>query len=133
MELARFFISDEKSHEEALQRVDYLMDLNEGEGPEAGTDEGIELELLAMVIEKYEKVHFPIDLPSPVEAVVFALEQKGLLQVDLSKILNSRSRASELLNGNMTGLSRSMMQKLHRELDIPAEILIQDIPRVGCS
>lgn len=111
----------------ALARIDELMDFNDGEGPRLESDEGRELDVLSTLAERYEETAFPMDLPSPVAAVLFALEQKGLRQADLANILKSRSRASELLHGNLKGLSRHMMQVLHRNLNIPAEILIQDI------
>jgi len=121
-------VNNVASHIEALDRVDYLMDMNDGEGPEVGSEELSELDVLSVLVSKYEENAFPLDLPSPVEAVRFALELHGLKQVDLSQILGSKTRASELLNGKLKGFSRPMMQKLHKELHIPAEILIKDFP-----
>jgi len=113
-----------------LARIDDLMDMNEGQGPLPETDEFNELDVLSVLAEAYEENAFPLgEIEDPIEAVLFALEQRGLERADLGKILGSRSRASELLNGNMKGLSRHMMQVLHRHLKIPAEILIRDIPQ----
>lgn len=120
-------VHNDDDYQETMARIDVLMDLNGGEGPEMGTPEADELEIRAVLAERYEEEAFPLDLPSPVDAVKFALEQRGLVQSDLSRILRSRSRASELLSGNLNGLSRRMMQGLHKHLHIPAEILIRDM------
>lgn len=122
-------IQNQEDLNAALARIDELMSLNDGEGPDASSDENRELDVLSILAERYEEKAFPMDLPSPIAAIEFALEQQGLNQADLGKILNSRSRASELLHGNMKGLSRKMMQVLNQRLHIPAEILIQDIPQ----
>ncbi|MBT5188153.1 MAG: transcriptional regulator [Kordiimonadaceae bacterium] len=110
----------------AMVRIDALMEMNNGEGPPADSAEGRELAVRAIIAEVYEDEAFPMDLPTPVEAVKFALEQQGLEQKDLANILHSKSRASELLSGSLKSLSRRMMQRLHDKLHIPAEILIRD-------
>lgn len=122
-------IHNQKELDAALARVDDLMDMHDGEGPDAESDEGMELQILSILVEKYEEEAFPMDLPSPMAAVRFALDQQGLGQADLAVLLKSRPRASELLNGNMKGLSRRMMQVLNKQLHIPAEILIQDFQK----
>ena len=76
----------------------YLDRMNEIFYAEEGTPESEELDLLALVLEKYEDEHYPIDAPDPIEAIRFMMEQMGLEDKDLGKILNSRSRASEILN-----------------------------------
>lgn len=118
-------IHDDASYEAAMSRIDALMDMNDGEGPEAGTEAGDEMDVLVTLAEKYEETRFPIDLPTPVVAVRYALEFRGLDQADLGRILHSRSRASELMSGKMTHLSRGMMVKLHRDLGVPAEVLLR--------
>jgi HTH-type transcriptional regulator/antitoxin HigA len=107
-------------HKAALRRIDRLMDAA------AGTAAGAELEVLAILVEKYERERFPIAPPSPVEAIRFRMEQMGYTQADLARVLNSRSRASELLSGGRKRLSIGMIRRLHREWHIPAEALIRD-------
>ena len=84
-----------------------------------------ELELFASLVESYEKVHFPISLPNPVDAILFAMEQQGLNRKDLIPLLGSQSKVSEVLNRKRS-LSLSMIRMLHERLGIPAEILLQD-------
>ena len=69
-----FPIHNDMDYNKAMSRVDALMEANDGAGPEAGSQEGDELEVLAMLAERYEEERFPLDLPSPVEAVKFAME-----------------------------------------------------------
>ncbi|NQV84046.1 MAG: transcriptional regulator [Rhodospirillales bacterium] len=120
-------ISSKSAYKIAMVRIDALMEMNEGAGPARKSVESDELEVLSILAERYEEKAFPMDFPTLAEAVRFALEQTGLGQTDLGKILGSRPRASELLNGRLGGLSRSMMQVLHDKLHIPAEILIRDM------
>jgi HTH-type transcriptional regulator/antitoxin HigA len=88
------------------------------------TDNGDELEVLSLLIEKYEDDHFPIDLPDPVEAIKFRMEQLGLTQTDLADIIGHKSRASELLNKKRK-LSLEMIRQLHKNWNIPTEVLIR--------
>ncbi len=71
------------------------------------------------------KKHFPIVAPKPVEAIKFRMEQLGMQQEDLAKVLGSKSRASELLSGKRP-LSLRHIKLLHKKLVIPAEVLIQE-------
>ena len=120
-------IKDQASYERAMSRIDELMDMNEGAGPKAGSVAGDELEVLATLAEAYEAKAFPLDDPTPLEAIQFVMEQNGYAQADLAQVLHSRSRASELLGGKLKGLSRPMMQRLHDEWHIPADVLIRDM------
>lgn len=86
-----------------------------------------ELDLLALVIEKYEDDNFPIPTPDPIDAIQFIMEQNNMTDRDLARILNSRSRASEILNRKRK-LSLLHIRKLVKELHIPAEVLIADYP-----
>jgi len=126
-----FPIYDDADYERALEQIDQLMDMNEGEGPDEGTVAFQELDILSILVENYEEQRFPMDLPDPRSAVIQALDLHGYDQTYLAKILSSKPRASELLNGTgkMKGLSRSQMQILHSNLHIPAEVLIQDFPK----
>ena len=103
----------------------YLNRMNEIFHAEVGTPEGEELDLLDLVLEKYEDEHYPIDAPDPIEAIRFMMEQMGLNDNDLGKILSSRSRASEILNKKRK-LSITHIRKLTEHLKIPADVLIKD-------
>jgi HTH-type transcriptional regulator/antitoxin HigA len=89
------------------------------------SDEYNELDLLTILVEKYEEKNYPIDLPDPVEAIKFRLEQLNLDTTALANILGSKSRASEILNRKRK-LSISMIRTLHDKLKIPASSLIAD-------
>jgi len=112
-------IKREAEYEAALARLDELLDA------EPGTPEGDEFELWATLISTYEEEQFPIDLPDPIAAIRFRMEQAGLKQVDLVPYIGSASRVSEILRGKRS-LSLSMIRKLHEGLDIPAEVLLQE-------
>jgi HTH-type transcriptional regulator / antitoxin HigA len=113
-------IKSEEEYEHALEMVEELMDLS----PEPGTDEGDILELLILLISVYEKEHYPISMPDPIEAIKFRMQQQELSQNDLIPFLGSRSKVSEVLNGKRP-LSLTMIRALHNGLGIPAEILLQ--------
>lgn len=110
-------IKTEKEHEEALARIDAMMDADPGSTQEE------ELELLALLVEKYEEEHFPIDPPDPVEAILFRMEQEGLTAKDMIKYLGSQSKVSEVLN-HKRPLSLAMIRNLHAGLGIPLEVLV---------
>lgn len=114
-------IKNAKELEEALERIDALMDTD----PSQESDEGRELELLAMLVEKYEATAFPIAKPSPLEAIRFRMEQAGLKQSDLAPYFGGKAKVSEVLNGKRP-LSLKMVRALHLNLGIPAEILLQE-------
>ena len=111
-------IKTEKEYEEALARIDALMDADPGSIQEE------ELELLALLVEKYEEEHFPIDPPDPVEAILFRMEQEGLTAKDMIKYLGSQSKVSEVLN-HKRPLSLAMIRNLHAGLGIPLEVLVR--------
>jgi len=97
-----------------------------------GSPEEERLEIFTLLIEAYEQAHYPIDLPDPIEAIKFRMEQQDLLQKDLVPYLGSQSRVSEVLNRKRP-LSLSMIRALHEGLGIPAEVLLKEpgkeIPR----
>jgi HTH-type transcriptional regulator / antitoxin HigA len=107
-------------HKAALARIDELMEA------EKGSLEAAELEVLAILVERYEREAFPIEPPSPIDAIRFRMEQMGYTQADLARLLGSRSRASELMNGSMKHLSITMIRRLYEHWHIPADILIRD-------
>ncbi len=112
-------IHTEKDYQNALARIEEIFDAR------AGTVEGDELEILGILVDEYEKKHFPIEAPKPIEAIKFRMDQLGMEQKDLAKLLGSRSRASEILSGSRS-LSLRQIKILCQKLNIPAEILIQD-------
>ena len=92
------------------------------------------LDILMTLVEAYETKHQPIDLPDPVDAILFRMDQQGLTRKDLEPILGSRSRVSEVMNRKRT-LSLEMVRKLHKQLDIPLETLVgtwQILTRINC-
>ena len=107
-------------HKAAITRISELMDIN----PAPGSDEDNELEILAILVESYEKEHFKRDLPDPIEAIKFRMDQQGLTNKDLEPILGSRSKVSEVLNRKRP-LSISMIRRLNTQLGISAEVLIR--------
>lgn len=111
-------IKTEADYNKALERLEVIFDAQKG------TEEGDELELLGMLIDQYENEHFPIDLPDPIEAIKFRMEQMGYTQNDLAKIIGFKSRASEILNRKRK-LSLEMIRQLHATLNIPTDVLIQ--------
>lgn len=112
-------IKNETDYEAALCRIDALMDTD------PDTPEGDELELLVTLVELYEKKAYPIDLPDPIEAIKFRMEQMGLKQKDLIPYIGSRSKVSEVLS-RQRPLSITMMRKLQEGLGIPADVLLKD-------
>ena len=110
----------------ALRRVGELMDAR------PGTRQGDELELLSVLVELFEKQHFPCELPDPVEAIRFRMDQAGLAPADLVPYIGSRSKVSEVLN-HKRPLSIQMIRRLHKGLGIPAEVLVQEPKGAKCA
>lgn len=113
-------IKTEDDYLSALKRIDELFD------SEPNTPEGDELELIVTLVELYEKNNFPIESPTPIEAIKFRMEQLNLTQKDLVQYIGSKSKVSEILSGKRS-LSLNMIRKLSVGLGISAEILIQPI------
>ena len=88
------------------------------------TPEGERLDVLTTLVEAYEAKHFHLDLPNPVEAIKFQMEQKGLSAKDLKPMIGRLNRVYEILNGKRS-LTLNMIKKLHQGLGIPAESLIK--------
>jgi HTH-type transcriptional regulator/antitoxin HigA len=112
-------IKTEGEYNLALVRLEEIFDA------EVGTTEGDELELVSLLIDNYEKVQYPIDLPDPIEAIKFRMEQLNYKPKDLAKILGFRSRVSEVLSKKRK-LSLDMIRRVNRDLHIPTAILVQD-------
>ena len=109
----------EADYDAALARVDDLMDA------ELDTPQGDELDILVTLIEKYEAQHHPVDTPNPIEAIRFRMDQNGLRDKDLIPYIGQSGRVSEVLSFKRK-LTLNMIRKLHSELKIPTESLIQD-------
>ena len=90
----------------------------------AGSAEGEHLDVLATLVEAYERQHFPLELPDPVEAIKFVMEQRGLTVKDLEPMIGRANRVYEILS-HKRPLTLKMIWKLHRDLGIPAECLIK--------
>lgn len=114
-------IKSEQEHEQALARLMSLMDAN----PASGSLEADELDVLAILIERYEQERFPMDKPDPIGAIKFRMEQQGLKSKDLIPYIGSASKVSEVLSGSRK-LSLNMIRRLSAGLGISAEVLIQD-------
>ena len=108
-----------KEHAKAMKRLEELLMLD----PADTSAEGEEIELLGLLIDNYEKEKFPIENPSPTEAIRFRMEQMDLKQKDLIPMIGSRSRVSEILSGKRP-LTLPMARELHRKLKIPADLLL---------
>ena len=111
-------IRSETDYERALRRVEQLW------GSPKGTAQGDELDVLATLTEAYEREHYPMDLPNPIDAIKFRLEQSGKDTSALIGIIGQRTRVYEVMRGARP-LSLNMIRKLHEQLQIPAEVLIQ--------
>lgn len=119
-------IKTTEQHDKYLARAYELMQMN----LVSNSKESDELEVLSILIEAYEKKKYPIEPPNPIEAILFRLDQLGMSKSELSKLLGSRSRASEILKGKRK-LSITMIRKLNQQLGISAQTLIQDYEMVN--
>jgi len=113
----------EADYDAALVEIERYFDKE----PKQGTPKADRFDLLALVIEDYERRNWPIDPPDPVEAIRYRMETAGLGQSDLGRLLGSRQRASDILSRKRR-LTMQMAWKLHRDWDIPAEALILPQP-----
>jgi HTH-type transcriptional regulator/antitoxin HigA len=112
-------IKTEKDYKAALKRLEVVFDA------EQNTNEGDELEVLGVLIDNYEKIHFQINMPDPIEAIKFRMEQLNYSNHDLAQIIGLKSRVSEILNKKRK-LSINMIRKLHLALSIPTDVLVQE-------
>ncbi len=113
-------IRTEDDYQAALAMLESLVDQN----PEADTDEANQLEILSVLVDKYENEAFPQDLPSAIDAIKFCMEQKDLRPVDLVPYIGSKSRVSEILAGKRN-LTVDMIRALEEGLGIPASALLR--------
>jgi HTH-type transcriptional regulator/antitoxin HigA len=111
-------IKTERDYQKALKRLEVIFD------SKPGTKEGDELEILGVLIEKFEDEHYAIEAADPIEAIKFRMEQMGYKQKDLTEAIGSKSHVSEILNRKRR-LTIEMIRNLHEQLNIPLQSLIQ--------
>lgn len=112
-------IRTEEDYKEALSLVSRLVDAD----PASNTPDGDRLDILSILIERYEAEHFPLNAPSPIEAIKFRMEQAGLSVPDMQPYIGNSNRVYEVLNGRRA-LSLSMIRRLREGLHISADVLI---------
>jgi HTH-type transcriptional regulator/antitoxin HigA len=93
--------------------------------PEPGSNDGARLELLAKLIDDYERERFAFRKPNPIDAILFRMEEQGLRQADIAAIVGGKNRASEILSRKRP-LTLAMVRALHEKLGIPSELLIRE-------
>ena len=109
-------------------KKDYLRSLERFEEifqAKPGSDESDEADVIALLIKEYEDKHYFIEAPSPIEAIKYRMEQQGLTNNDLAKILGFKSRVSDIFKKNRK-LNLGMIRKLYNELHIPLETLVKE-------
>lgn len=114
-------IRNEADYKASLLEISTLMDLD----PDAGSPDGDRLDILATLVQAYEAKHYPIDSPDPIEAIKFRMEQGGLSVKDLVPLIGNSNRVYEVL-GRKRALTLPMIRRLHKQLGIPAEVLIAE-------
>jgi HTH-type transcriptional regulator / antitoxin HigA len=112
-------IRTESDYQSALHRLEKIFDAP------IGTLESDEADILGLMIDEYEKKHYPIDTPDPIEAIKIRMEDMGLRQVDLVDAIGGKSRVSEILNRKRR-LTVDMIRKLTTRLNISPRVLIND-------
>ena len=117
-------IKTKAEYRRAMKRLEVIFDAK------PGTKEGDELEILSLLVDHFEREHFPIETPDPIEAIRFRMDQMGYKQKDLEKVIGNKSRISEILNRKRK-LTVEMIRKLHSALDIPLDALIQEYKLTG--
>lgn len=115
-------LKTDADYRSALKEIESLMTAS------FGSPEGERLDVMATLVEAYERNHYPMDLPSPIDAIKFRMEQKELLPKDLVPIFGRLNRVYEILTGKRK-LTLTMIRRLNTELDIPAESLIKETPK----
>lgn len=111
-------IKSDADYDAALEEIERLFDAK------PGTTAADRLEVLTTLTEAYEEKRYAIPLPDPIEAILYHMESRGLSRRDLEPLVGSRARVSEILNRKRP-LTMEMVRKLHKELGISAEVLIQ--------
>lgn len=110
-------IRTEQDYQTALKDIEGLMTAK------PDTPEGDKLDILVTLVEAWEREHYPMDYPDPIEAIRFVMEQRGLEPKDLVPMIGQSNRVYEVLNRKRP-LTLNMIRRLHKDLGIPAESLI---------
>ncbi|NGX15102.1 transcriptional regulator [Wenzhouxiangella sp. XN24] len=111
-------VKTEADYEATLKEIEGLMAV------EAGSSEGDRLDVLVTLVEAYEREHYPIDFPDPIEALKFRMEQQGLSVEDLVPVIGRKNRVYEVL-ARKRPLTLRMIEGLHETFSIPAESLLK--------
>jgi HTH-type transcriptional regulator / antitoxin HigA len=119
-------IRTKADYQRVLQEIELLFDAA------PNTPECDRLDILSTLAESYERLHFPIELPDPIEAIHYYMDARGWLHNDLESCLDSRVGSAEIL-GRKLSLTLEMIRKLNKELGVPAEILIQPYQSLQAS
>lgn len=112
-------IKTEKDYKNALKRMELLFDAPNG------SSKSDEADILAVLIDEYEKKHYPIEAPDPIEAIKIRMEEMQLKQIDLADAMGGKNRVSEILNRKRK-LTIEMIRQLTSKLNLSATILIGD-------
>jgi HTH-type transcriptional regulator/antitoxin HigA len=115
-------IKTEQEYNETCERI-YKLINSSTSAIEPESAEGEEIELLSLLVEKYEQEHYPTEAPNPIEAIKFRIEQMNLKQTDIAPLFGGKTRVSEVLNGKRP-LTLKMITLLNRYLGIPLESLV---------
>lgn len=112
-------IKSEADYKLALKRLEEIFDAP------VGTSDGDEADILGLLVDEYEKKHYPIEAPDPIEAIKIRMEELQLKQVDLIDVIGSKSRVSEVLNRKRK-LTIEMIRNLTKRLNLSSDLLITD-------
>jgi len=112
-------IKSEADYKLALKRLEEVFDAP------VGTAKGDEADILGLLVDDYEKKHYPIEAPDPIEAIKIRMEELQLKQVDLVDVIGSKSRVSEVLNRKRK-LTIEMIRNLTKRLNLSPDVLITD-------
>jgi len=115
-------LKTEREYNAACERIYSL--IHSSENPiDPNSQAGEEMELLSLLVEKYEQEHYQLDAPNPIEAIRFRMEQMNLKQADIAPLFGGKTRVSEVLNGRRP-LTLKMITLLNRYLGIPLESMV---------
>ena len=112
-------VKNEREYQAALKELEKVFDAR------PNTPEGDKAKILVLLIEDYEKMHYPIGAPDPIEAIKYIMEEKGLQNKDVVKYFGSKSLVTQVLKGQRN-LSIKMIRALHAGLGLPYEILLAE-------
>ena len=112
-------IKTEADYDSTLERIYAIFEAK------PDTDEGDELDILTLLVENYESIHYPMEKPDPIEFIKYLMELRGVGQNELASLLNSRSRASEILNRRRP-LTLAQIRKISNAWNVPVESMISE-------